>query len=67
MCAGAGHDLVAGLVFCNAGTVDLSVINGEIIVQDGKLLTIDLEVCSPAPDGLQVCIIKEDQGFGKSS
>ena len=44
---GAQHDLVAALVFCNAGPVDLSVINGEIIVRDGKLLTIDLEARSP--------------------
>ena len=45
--AGAlGNDALAALVLCSAslGTVDLSVINGRIIVQDGKLLTIDLQV-----------------------
>ena len=28
------------------GFVDLSVINGEVIVKDGKLLTVDLQVCA---------------------
>ncbi|MFO7662411.1 MAG: 8-oxoguanine deaminase [Chloroflexota bacterium] len=41
--AGAGHDPVAAMVFCRAGGVDLSVINGRIIVEDGQLLTLELE------------------------
>lgn len=42
--AGAGHDLVAALVFCTPTTVSLSVINGQVVVQDGQLLTADLPV-----------------------
>ena len=44
--AGGLNDPVAALVFCtpSIGWVDLSVINGDIIVQDGKLQTIDLKV-----------------------
>jgi cytosine/adenosine deaminase-related metal-dependent hydrolase len=40
--AGGRHDPVAAVVFCHPGRVDLSVINGKIIVQDGRLTTVDL-------------------------
>ena len=45
--AGGLHDPVASLILCTPGYVDLSVINGEIVVRDGQLLTCDLDV-SPA-------------------
>lgn len=43
--AGAQHDLVAALLFCTPGLapVNLSVINGEVIVKDGQLMTCDLQ------------------------
>lgn len=40
--AGALHDPVAALVFCAPPHVDLSVINGRVVVQDGNLLTLEL-------------------------
>lgn len=40
--AGALHDPVAALVFCTPQTVDLALINGRIVVEDGTLLTVDL-------------------------
>ena len=40
--AGAQEDPLAALVFCTPPTVDLSVINGQIVVEDGRLLTVDL-------------------------
>lgn len=40
--AGAQADPLAALVFCAPPTVDLSVINGRVVVQDGCLLGIDL-------------------------
>jgi 8-oxoguanine deaminase len=40
--AGALHDPQAALVFCAPQRVDLSVINGRIVVEDGHLLTVDL-------------------------
>ncbi len=40
--AGAAHDPVAALVFCQPPRVDLSVINGAIVVEDGCLLSADL-------------------------
>ena len=41
--AGALHDPLAPLVFCHPQRVDLSVINGEVVVEEGRLLTVDLE------------------------
>jgi len=40
--AGAQTDPLAALVFCTPSTVDLSIINGRIVVQDGLLLGVDL-------------------------
>jgi 8-oxoguanine deaminase len=40
--AGALHDPLAALVFCAPQRVDLSVINGKVVVEDGQLLTLDL-------------------------
>ncbi len=42
--AGAGHDLTAALLFCQSQNVDISVINGDQVVRDGVLLTVDLPV-----------------------
>jgi cytosine/adenosine deaminase-related metal-dependent hydrolase len=41
--AGALHDPVAALVFCTPYQVDLSIINGQVVVEDGKLRTIEIE------------------------
>src|SRR5512136_1227251 len=40
--AGCQHDLLAALVFCAPPKVDLSVINGQVVVQDSQLTTVDL-------------------------
>lgn len=40
--AGALHDPLAALLFCAPQRVDLSIINGRQVVQDGQLLTVDL-------------------------
>ena len=40
--AGGLHDPVAALVFCAPATVAYSVINGQVIVREGQLTTIDL-------------------------
>ncbi|MCO5207796.1 MAG: 8-oxoguanine deaminase [Anaerolineae bacterium] len=39
---GAQHDPMAALIFCAPQQVDLSVINGRIVVEDGELRTLDL-------------------------
>jgi 8-oxoguanine deaminase len=40
--AGALHDPVAALLFSHFKGVDLSVVHGKVIVQDGQLTTIDV-------------------------
>jgi 8-oxoguanine deaminase len=42
--AGAMHDPVAALVFNQSPQVDISVINGRVVVRDGALQTVDLHV-----------------------
>jgi cytosine/adenosine deaminase-related metal-dependent hydrolase len=42
--AGAQHDPVAALVFCQSVNVDYSVINGKMVVRDGVLQTVDTPV-----------------------
>jgi cytosine/adenosine deaminase-related metal-dependent hydrolase len=42
--AGAGHDPVAALVFCNPGNVAYSIINGRVVVEEGKVTTVDVPV-----------------------
>jgi len=42
--AGGLHDPVAALVFCAPAGVALSVINGRIVVKEGRLTTVDLPV-----------------------
>ena len=40
--AGAVHDYLASLVLCGCDhTVDLTIVNGRIVVRDGLLLTVD--------------------------
>jgi len=40
--AGGLHDPVAALMFCAPASVALSVINGKIVVKDGRLTTVEL-------------------------
>lgn len=40
--AGARHDPTGALLFCAPQRVDLSIINGKIVVEDGELRTLDL-------------------------
>ena len=40
--AGAQHDPIAALLMCQPPPVDLSVINGRVVIEDGQLLTVDV-------------------------
>ena len=40
--AGALHDPVAALVFCRRPRVAWSIVNGRVVVRDGRLATLDL-------------------------
>ena len=39
---GAGHDPLAALFFCHVPRVAHSIVNGRIVVHDGRLATLDL-------------------------
>jgi cytosine/adenosine deaminase-related metal-dependent hydrolase len=40
--AGAGHDPVAALAFCAPASVALSVVDGRVVVRDGRLATVEI-------------------------
>lgn len=40
--AGAGHDPLAAVVFCQPSSVDLSIIHGRVVVEKGVLQTLDI-------------------------
>jgi 8-oxoguanine deaminase len=42
MAGGGVHDPLAALLLCTVDRVSLSVINGRVVVRDGRLLTIDV-------------------------
>lgn len=42
--AGAWHDPVAAVVFCQPGQVDFNVVGGRFVVKNRQLVTIDLPV-----------------------
>ena len=41
---GTSADVVAALIFCHPVNVNYSVINGRLVVDQGRLTTIDLPV-----------------------
>jgi cytosine/adenosine deaminase-related metal-dependent hydrolase len=41
--AGAQHAPLAALLFCTPRVVDLSVINGRVVVQDGQIEGVDMQ------------------------
>ena len=41
---GAVHDPVAALVFCQPQNVDLAIVNGRVLVEEGRLRHVDLPV-----------------------
>ena len=42
--AGAQHDPLAALLFCQVPRVQHSIVNGRVVVRDGQLATLDLPV-----------------------
>lgn len=40
--AGAWHDPLAALVFCAPRSVDLAVIDGRVVVEEGRIVTLDM-------------------------
>ena len=58
--AGEQHDPVAALVFCQPNNVDVSIINGEVVVKEGHLLSIELPVLIEEHNKLSLQLINGD-------
>jgi 8-oxoguanine deaminase len=41
--AGAAHDEIAALVFCNTPRADYTIVNGRVVVDQGRLTSLELE------------------------
>lgn len=39
---GSVHDPLASLVFCRIPNVDLNIVNGRVLVRDGRLVDVDV-------------------------
>lgn len=57
--AGAQHDIVAALLFCQIDRVDYSFINGKKVVDQGQLTTLDLETLVQKTNQLALQMVKE--------
>jgi cytosine/adenosine deaminase-related metal-dependent hydrolase len=56
--AGGGHDPAAALIFCQPPNVDLSVINGRVVIADGHLTTVDLPVLVERHNAISRALIR---------
>jgi len=56
--AGAQHDLAAALIFCAPQQVDLSIINGKVVVKEGRLTTIDMRMLVEQHNGISRRLIR---------
>jgi cytosine/adenosine deaminase-related metal-dependent hydrolase len=53
--AGALHDPVTALLFCRSVNVDLSIINGEVVVKDGQLTVL---TCLASLKIITACLLR---------
>jgi 8-oxoguanine deaminase len=58
--AGAQHDPLAALIFCQPQSVDASVINGKIVVKEGHLTVTDLPMLIEKHNKLSRSLINGD-------
>jgi cytosine/adenosine deaminase-related metal-dependent hydrolase len=57
---GTLHDPVAALVFCRPQNVDWSVINGRVIVENGRLTTLELEPHTRRHNEISQAMIRDE-------
>lgn len=58
--AGALHDPVAALVFCAPQRVAWSVINGRVIVREGRLTTVDTRALAARHNALAAALVRDE-------
>lgn len=59
--AGGLHDPLAALVLCDAGHVDLSIVNGRIRVQQGQLVGVDLPALGERQNRLATDLVRRTE------
>ena len=65
--AGGLHDPVAALVLCDAGTVDLNIVNGRLRVLDGRLVDVDLPGLITSQNRLAAALVQRtEERYGVS-
>jgi len=62
LAGGAVHDPVAALVFCQPPRVDLSVVNGRVVVEDGELTTIELPPLIERHNAIARALVRDELG-----
>ncbi|MBV9654321.1 MAG: 8-oxoguanine deaminase [Acetobacteraceae bacterium] len=58
--AGSLHDPVAALLFCAPATVAFAVVNGRVLVRDGRITTLDLPVLIERHNALATRLLKNE-------
>lgn len=56
--AGALHDPVAALVFCTPSNVAWSVVNGRVVVREGRLATVDQDTVRERHNSLAQALVQ---------
>ena len=58
--SGAWHDPVAAVVFCQPPNVDYAVINGQVVVEHGRIATIDLPAILERHNQISLQMVRGD-------
>ena len=58
--AGAWHDPAAAVLFCGPRGVDWSIIDGRVVVDNGRLTTLDLDAHLPRHNAISRAMINGD-------
>ncbi|CAO4176764.1 8-oxoguanine deaminase [Methylorubrum populi] len=58
--AGALHDPVAALVFCAPQRVAWSIINGRVVVREGRLTTLDTRALAARHNALATALVRDE-------
>jgi cytosine/adenosine deaminase-related metal-dependent hydrolase len=59
--AGAQEDPLAGIVFCAPSRVSLSIVDGRVLVRDGRLTTIDVPVLAERHNALARKLVRGER------
>jgi 8-oxoguanine deaminase len=60
LAGGAVHDPLAALVFCHPPNVDLSIVNGRVLIEDGHFLDLDLPPLIARHNALARALVRDE-------